>query len=147
MLNHTWKYHLNELSKQLARTSRVFFKIRHLLPSSVLVSLYHSLFGSFIQYGIVVWGLTYDIHIKSIYFLQKKVARAITFNNFAAPSTPIFSELKILKLYDLFHSKLLSFVYERVNNSPHIFMIILPYCHLFINMIPRRQVWVAFFKL
>ena len=115
--NLTWKYHLNELSKKLARTSGVFFKIRHLLPSSVLVSLYHSLFGSFIQYGIVAWGLTYDIHTKPIYILQKKVVRAITFNNFAAPSTPIFSELKILKLYDLFYLKLLSFVYECINKT------------------------------
>ena len=56
----------------------------------------------------------YDIHTKPIYILQKKVVRAITFNNFAAPSTPIFSELKILKLYDLFYLKLLSFVYECV---------------------------------
>ena len=120
--NLTWKYHLNELSKKLARTSGVFFKIRHLHPSNVLVSLYHSLFGSFIQYGIVVWGLTYDIHTKPIYILQKKVVRAITFNNFAAPSTPIFSELKILKLYDLFYLKLLSFVFECVNKiSPSYF--------------------------
>ena len=95
----------------------MFFKIRHLLPSSVLVSLYHSLFGSFIQCGIVVWGLTYDIHTKPIYILQKKVVRAITFNKFAAPSTPIFSELKILKLYDLFYLKLLSFVYECINKT------------------------------
>ena len=115
--NLSWKYHLDELSKKLARTSGVFFKIRHLLPSSVLVSLYHSLFGSFIQYGIVVWGLTYDIHTKPIYILQKKVVRAITFNNFAAPSTPIFSELKILKLYDLFYLKLLSFVYECITKT------------------------------
>ena len=49
--------------------------------------------------------------------LQKKVVRAITVNNFAAPSTPIFSELKILKLYDLFYLKLLSFVYECINKT------------------------------
>ena len=57
-----------------------------------------------------------------IHILQKKVVGAITFNNFVAPSTPIFSELKILKLYDLFYLKLLSFVYECVNKiSPSYF--------------------------
>ena len=119
--NLTWKYHLSELSKKLARTCGIFFKIRHLLPTNVLVSLYNSLFSSFLQYGIIVWGLTYDIHIKPIYLLQKKVVRAIAFQKFTSPSSPIFSDLKILKLYDLFDLKLLTFVYESVNrlSPPH----------------------------
>ena len=42
--------------------------------------------------------------------------------NFTSPSSPIFSDLKILKLYDLFHLKLLLFVYESVNRmSPSVF--------------------------
>ena len=43
---------------------------------------------------------------------HKSVIRAISFQNYAAPSSPIFSDLKILKLHDLFQLKLLSFVYE-----------------------------------
>ncbi len=111
----SWKYHLCELSKKLSRTCGVFFKIRHLLPASILVSLYNSLFSSFLRYGIVVWGLTYEVHTKPIYLLQKKVLRAIAFKSFTSPSTPIFSDFKILKLYDLFYLKLLIFVYESVN--------------------------------
>ena len=118
----------SELSKKLARTCYgccVFFKIGHLLPTNVLVSLYYSLFSSFLQYGIIVWGHTYDIHTKPIYLLQKKVVRAIAFQNFTSPSSPIFSDLKILKLYDLLDLKLLTIVYESVNRlSP-------PYFHNF----------------
>ena len=118
----SWKYHLSELSKKLSRTCGIFFKVRHLLPTSVLISLYNSLFSSFLQYGIIVWGLTYDTHTKPIYLLQKKAIRAIAFKSFTSPSTPIFSDLKILKLYDLFDFKLLTFVYESVNKiSPSFF--------------------------
>ena len=120
--NLSWKHHLSELSKKLARTCGIFFKVRHLLPTDVLVSLYYSLFASFLQYGIVVWGLTYDTYIKPIFILQKKVVRAITFNNFSAPSAPIFLTLRLLKLQDLFEMKLLTFVYEAVNKlSPSCF--------------------------
>ena len=120
--NLNWEYHLSELSKKLARTCGIFFKIRHLLPTSVLTSLYNSLFASFLQYGIIVWGLTYDIHTKPIYLLQKKVVRAIAFKSFTSPSAPIFSDLKILKLYDLLDLKLLIFVFESVNKiSPSCF--------------------------
>ena len=113
--NLSWKHHLSELSKKLTRTCGIFFKVRHLLPTDVLVSLYYSLFASFLQYGIVVWGLTYETYIKPIFILQKKVVRAITFNNFSAPSAPIFLTLRLLKLQDLFEMKLLTFVYEAVN--------------------------------
>ena len=143
--NLNWRYHLSELSKKLARTCGIFFKIRHLLPTNVLISLYYSLFASFLQYGIIGWGLAYDTHTKPIYLLQKKVIRAIAFKNFTSPSTPIFSELKILKLYDLFHLKLLTFVYESVNLiSPTVFHNFLKPCHLLIRMIRGRLVGVIF---
>ena len=112
--NLNWKYHFSELSRKLSRTCGIFFKVRHLLLTNILVSLYNSLFSSFLQYGIIVWGLTYEVHTNPIYFLQKKVVRAIAFKSFTSPSTPTFSELKILKLYDLFELKLLTFVYESV---------------------------------
>ena len=115
--NLSWKYHISELSKKLARTCGMFFKIRHFLPVDVMICLYNSLFSSFLQYGIVVWGLTYDVHIKPIYLLQKRVVKAIAFEHFTSPSTPIFSDLKILKLQDLFQLKLLYFVYDCVNKS------------------------------
>ncbi len=57
------------------------------------------------------------MHTKPIYLLQKKVVRAIAFKSFSSPSTPIFSDLQILKLDDLFKLKLLIFVYESVNKS------------------------------
>ena len=101
--------------KKLARTSGIFFKIRHLLFTNTLLSLYYSLFASLLQYGIIAWGLAYDNYTKPIYHQQKQVVRSIAFKKYASPSTPIFSELKILKLYDIFHLKLLIFVYESVH--------------------------------
>ena len=119
--NLSWKYHLTELSKKLARTCGMFFKIRHFLPIHVLVCLYNSLFSPFLQYGILVWGLTYETHINPVFLLQKRVIRAISFAHFTAPSTPLFSDLKVLKLHDLFQLKLLGFVYDCINKiaPPH----------------------------
>ena len=103
--------------------------MRHLLPKNVLVSLYNSLFASFLQYGIVVWGLTYNSYIKPIFTLQKKAVRAIAFENCYAPSSPNFLDLQLLKLQDLFELKLLSFVYESVHEiSPSCF-------HGFFNLV------------
>ena len=57
----TWKPHITELSKKLARTTGIFFKIRHYVSHETLKLLYYSLFYSFISYTIVVWGLTHPI--------------------------------------------------------------------------------------
>ena len=120
--NQSWKYHLTELSKKLSRTCGIFFKIRHFLPINILIYLYNSLFSPFLQYCILVWGLTYEIHIKSVFLLQKRVLQAMSFEDYAAPSTPIFHYLKILKLHDLFQLKLLIIVHQCVNKiSPPTF--------------------------
>jgi len=91
----SWKYHLTELSKKLARTCVVLFKIRYFLLIDILVCLYNSIFSPFLQFGILVWGLTYETHISPLFLLQKRVVWVISFEHFTAPSTPIFSNLNI----------------------------------------------------
>ena len=113
----SWKYHLSELSKKLARTCGIFFKIRHLLPLDVLLCLYNALFLSFLQYGLIVWGQTFTSYIDPIFKLQKKAVRSISFQPHLSPSLPIFKDLKLLKLFDIFKVRLLTFVYDSSNKT------------------------------
>ena len=112
--NLEWKYHLNELSKKLARTCGIFFKIRYLLPSDVLLCLYNALFMSFLQYGITVWGQTHKLYLDPVIKLQKRAIRAISFQPYLSHTLPIFKDLKILRLCEIFELRLLTFVYESV---------------------------------
>ena len=99
----------------------MFFRVRYFLPIDILVCLYNSLFSPFLQYGILVWGLTYETYISPLFLLQERVVRVISFEHFTAPFTPIFSDLKTLKLQDLFQL-MLSFVYDCINKiSPSYF--------------------------
>ena len=59
----SWKYNTSELLKKLSRTAGLFFKLRHYIPVSTLAYFYHSIFSSFLNYGIVVWGLTVDSYL------------------------------------------------------------------------------------
>ena len=87
----SWKYHLTELSKKLARTCGMFFKVRHFLPIDVLICLYKSLFSPFLQYGIVVWGLTYELYINPVFCYTKGLLRRVsTSANLVARSTRSF---------------------------------------------------------
>ena len=113
----SWRYHLSELSKKLARTCGMFFKIRNLLPLDVLICLYNALLLSFLQYGLVVWGQTYASYTDPIFILQKKAVRAITFQPRMSPSLPIFNDLKLLKLSEIFELRLLTFVFDSVTKT------------------------------
>ena len=113
----SWKYHLSELSKKLASTCGIFFKIRNLLPLDVLLCLYNALFLSFLQYGLIVWGQPFASYIDLIFKLQKKAVRSISFQPRLSPSLPIFKDLKLLKLFDIFKVRLLTFVYDSINKT------------------------------
>ena len=49
--------------------------------------------------------------------LQKKAVRAISFQPRMSPSLPIFKDLKLLKLSDIFELRLLTIVFESVNKT------------------------------
>ena len=68
--NLTGKYHLTELSKKLARTCGMFFKVRHYFPIDV-IHLYNSLFSPFLQYGILLWGVTYETYTNPVFCYKK----------------------------------------------------------------------------
>jgi len=77
--------------------------------------LYNALFLSFLQYGIIVWGQTFASYLEPIVKLQKRAVRAISHQTFLAHSYPIFKEFKLLRIDDVFKTKLLTFVYESIN--------------------------------
>ena len=108
----SWKPQIIELSKKLARTTGIFYKIRHYVSSETLKLLYYSLFYLFLSYGIPTWGLTHPITFDSLFRVQKKVIRAITFSGKFDSSSPLFYSFKILKLPDVHKLKLFCFVFK-----------------------------------
>ena len=62
--NLSWKFRSTELSKKLARTAGLFYKIHATMPLKIhLMLLYHGLFASFLAYGISVLGFFTFCHL------------------------------------------------------------------------------------
>ena len=72
---------------------------------------------SFLQYGIVALGQTFDSYIELLFKLQKRAVRAISHHSFFAHILPIFTDLNILRIADILKLRLLSFVYEAIDKS------------------------------
>ena len=73
LLDSTLSWNLTELSKKLARTVGLFYKIRHYDPHDTLLLLYHAIFAPILAYGVSVWGLTYTSLLNPISVLQRKI--------------------------------------------------------------------------
>ena len=84
--------------------------------------LYSNLFYSFVSYGITVWSLNHPTILDRFCKLQNKVIRAVKFKDNYTHATPLFYDLKFLKLHDIHTLNLLCFVYNcRHQNSIHPF--------------------------
>ena len=76
------------------------------VTKEILLSLYYALIYSFIIYGLIAWGNTYESTIKPIFILQKKAVRMITFSR---------NSLEIIKFFDLITFLIAIFMYKLHN--------------------------------
>ena len=115
----SWDSHIDNLSKKIARSLGLMFKIRPFVTPTILKTSIIVLIYPHLLYGIQVWGSAFDTNINKLIVLQKKTVRMMTFNEnhigFRDPSahtSPLFSELSVLKLKDIYNIQLMCFVYD-----------------------------------
>ena len=78
------------------------YKARHFLNKTSLLSLYHSYFYPSLIYCIEVWGCAASSHRHSLFLLQKKIVRIMTFAPYLAHTEPIFNSLELLPAEKIF---------------------------------------------
>ena len=54
--NLTWKSHIDYLSVKLSRTNALLFKIRNLVNSCILRTIYFAIFGPHLNYCSLLWS-------------------------------------------------------------------------------------------
>ena len=108
----SWNKQIDAIANKLSRTIGVLSKLRHFVSRNVNLSVYHSLFGSHINYGCLVWSFTSKFNLERLTKLQKKCLRILTFSDFDAHTNSLFSSTKILKLNDIVILEILKFMHD-----------------------------------
>ena len=103
-------------------------QVKNILSTETLKMLYFSLIHSHLIYCLEVWGNSSSVN--KIFKLQKKAVRIIYKQSYRSHTEPLFKLSGILKVKDLYESKLLLFAYDYKNN-------VLP--KSFINFFPNRN--------
>ena len=110
MLNETlsWKSHIDMVSNKISKVIGILYRLKHVFPEYVLFTLYNSLIVSYINYGLLLWGV--DCH--KLQSLQKKAIRFMTNSSYIAHTAPLLVKHGLLHVHDIFKLKLLKFYYK-----------------------------------
>ena len=84
---------------KLSRSNALLLKIRNLVNSSILRTIYLSIFESHLNYCSLVWSQNCNV-INRLVVLQKKALRIINFQLRNSHSNPLFKKSFFLKLSD-----------------------------------------------
>ena len=68
-----------------------------------------------LEYGCVVFGHTYDTHLKSLEVIQKKFSRLITNSDPYAHSLPLFQRLNWMPIKNAIKFQSILYIYKSIN--------------------------------
>jgi hypothetical protein len=96
-----WKDHISTLSAVLSKNIGIINKVKHILPTNILLTLYNALVLPHLSYCCLVWGWASDSALDRILKLQKRIVRIVTRSHFQAHCNPLFYKLQLLKIRDI----------------------------------------------
>ena len=73
----SWEAHVKSLTKKLASCTGSINQIAASIPKKLHINLYHTIFESYIAYGITVWGSMPDSKLNKLFNAQKKIMRVL----------------------------------------------------------------------
>ena len=114
-----FKNHIEVLTKKLSKYTALFFKLRHFLPLSALLTLYKTLFEPHLHDCNIIWCNTFPTHIQKLEIIQKKAIRAISWSEFNSPTKTLFHRYKLLRLAEYNYFQNACIMYQTVNKLNH----------------------------
>ena len=111
--NLSWKSHTDMLVLKISTLIGVLHRVKKYFPKSILLTIYKSLITPHLNYGLLLWGNRRS----RVNILQKKAIRVVNFSPYISHSEPIFKNLKLLNMDDLFTLKKFKFLHKLAHNT------------------------------
>ena len=119
--NLNWKSHIKYFETKMSKIIGILYRASQVLNQRAMLTLYHSIFLSYMTYCIEVWGNTFISNLSRLNSIHKKVVRLISNCKYNSSSI-IFRKLRVLKLLDIVNFKTAEIVFNAVRNQlPKIF--------------------------
>ena len=107
--------HIRHICNKISKSIGIIFRIRSLIPRTLLRNLYFSIVQPYFLYCLPAFASTYHTHLDPLIKLQKRAVRAISVAGYLDHTDPLFLRNKILKLNDLYKHSLACYIYSHPN--------------------------------
>jgi len=115
--NLKWHKHIDVVLNKTSKSIGIISKVRHLLPPYLTRMLYMTLVEPYLNYCNLIWASGKKTELlERVLKMQKKFCRLITFSHFSAHSAPLFSQLNILNIYNIYKYNLATYMFK-IRNS------------------------------
>ena len=100
------------VKNKVAKGIRIICKARNFLTKKALLTLYNTFIFPYLIYCVEIWVCAKKTHLSSLYILQKRIVRIISFADKLAHTDPIFKDIELLPLGKLIHNRIGLFMYK-----------------------------------
>ena len=107
--------HIRHICNKISKSIGIIFRIRSLIPRTLLRNLYFSIVQPYFLYCLPAFASTYHTHLDPLIKLQKRAVRAISVAGYLDHTDPLFLRNKILKLNDQYKHSLACYIYSHPN--------------------------------
>ena len=114
--------HIERVCTRISQYIGVFYNLNRILPSDILLLLYHAFILPHLVLHIVIWGASPEVYISKLRIKQNKLLRAIlgveVINGIPQERTMVmYEKLGVLTISNLFKSYLFKFLNQLLNGS------------------------------
>lgn len=113
----TWEHHIKHVENKVSSASFALSRIKNFLPANIKKLIYNSLIKSQIEYGLIVYGGIEKHRLNRIRNLQKRAVRFVAAKSKLSHTSPIFGNLELLNLEDLYTLNAGTFMHKYMNSK------------------------------
>ena len=139
--------HIDELGSKIVQYASIFRKVRDLLPTNCLQSLFNSFIQSRIDYAIEIYGDGNKKAIQRIQVHQNRMLKILQFKRRLASTNEIHEKFNVLKISDQYEFKILKLMHSYVNskeNQPDAFHNLFEQGHPFTAIEQGTKIYLKF---
>ena len=114
----SWKDHIDYLIASLSKFYGIFNKIKHFVPKNHKLTIYNAYVFSKICYGIEIYGSLSETLNNRLQIVSNKLLKILFKLSPFHSTNQLHKELDILKVKDVYKSRVLNFVFLCLNHTP-----------------------------
>ena len=115
-----FREHIKCIITKISRLTGILYKIKDKLPIKARLNYYYAFIYPYISYNILVWGATCPSIMEPLNVQHKRTIRIIANAGYRDHTEPIFKNLNLLKLCDIYKYSLLAYMHDKVSNDGHV---------------------------